>query len=91
MAAYLTGYDRLLFVGQNIDLAAAGAMAGVWSRTLGVPVETVPAAELRHTLLPTVDSHTALVALISSRELTEKPALPCNWRPFGARVRWLAR
>ena len=39
---------------------------------LGVPVETVPAAELRHTLLPTVDSHTALVALISSRELTEK-------------------
>ena len=72
LAAYLTGYDRLLFVGQNIDLAAAGAMAGVWSRTLGVPVETVPAAELRHTLLPTVDSHTALVALISSRELTEK-------------------
>ena len=72
LAAYLTGYDRLLFVGQNIDLAAAGAMAGVWSRTLGVSVETVPAAELRHTLLPTVDSHTALVALISSRELTEK-------------------
>lgn len=72
LAAYLTGYDRLLFVGQNIDLAAAGAMAGVWSRTLGVPVETVPASELRHTLLPTVDSHTALVALISSRELTEK-------------------
>lgn len=72
LAAYLSGYDRLLFVGQNIDLAAAGAMAGVWSRTLGVPVETVPAAELRHTLLPTVDSHTALVALISSRELTEK-------------------
>ena len=72
LAAYLTGYNRLLFVGQNIDLAAAGAMAGVWSRTLGVPVETVPAAELRHTLLPTVDSHTALVALISSRELTEK-------------------
>lgn len=72
LAAYLTGYDRLLFVGQNIDLAAAGAMAGVWSRTLGVPVETVPAAELRHTWLPTVDSHTALVALISSRELTEK-------------------
>lgn len=32
----------------------------------------MPAAELRHTLLPTVDSHTALVALISSRELTEK-------------------
>lgn len=49
-----------------------GALAGVWSRTLGVPVETVPASELRHTLLPTVDSHTALVALISSRELTEK-------------------
>ena len=47
-------------------------MAGVWSRTLGVSVETVPAAELRHTWLPTVDSHTALVALISSRELTEK-------------------
>lgn len=72
LAAYLAGYDRLLFVGQNIDLAAAGAMAALWSRTLGTAVAAVPATELGPALLPTVTDRTALVAVISSRELTEK-------------------
>ncbi len=65
LAAYLTGYDRLLLWvktltwRQRARWPACGAVlwACRWRRCL---------RRLRHTLLPTVDSHTALVALISS-------------------------
>ena len=72
LAAYLAAYDRLVLVGQNIDLATAQAMTALWRRSLGVPVTCVAAGELRPSLLTLLNAHTGLVAPVSSGELMEK-------------------
>lgn len=69
MAQSIKHCSKYIFIGQNIDFAAAGESALKLSERLNIPILSSCATELRHTNLCLIDEDTAALGLISSKEL----------------------
>lgn len=71
--------EKLILVGQNTDLAAAAEGTLKMMQTAAVQALCTSATEFRYTTLSIVDEATAVVGLVSGKELLDKTLLSLNF------------